>query len=195
MSNLEEFRNKLLEEAKRKAEEIVRGAEGEAKRIVEEAENKWRVGLEGERAKVINEARRRAELILSEARRKARLVLTQTKQELVAEIFNAAYSRVKSREGFDVRKSLEKLLDEALGYVKTPSKVIVNPKDRAIVEELVAKRGLINVVVETSSKIDGGLIVVSTDGEVVDNTYGTRLQRAYENLTPIVVKRIWGKRQ
>lgn len=193
LSSIEDFRNKMLENAKRRAEEIIRSGEEEARKIVEEAESKWRRMFEEERSKIINEARRRAELILSEARRRARLILTQAKQELMNEIFTTAYSRIKSRSGVDVKKSLENLLNEALMFVETPSKIIVNPRDKGIMEDLIKSMMLSNVTIETSEEVDGGLILVSKEGEVVDNTYRTRLTRAYESIVPIIVKKTWGK--
>lgn len=193
LSTAEDFRKKLIEDTRRKAEDIIRGAEEEAKRIIEEAEKQRKAIVEREKQKIIDNAKRKAELIVSDARRKARLVVSKARLESIEDIVSKAYSQLISRNGFDPRKSLESLFYESLNYIKNPEKVVVNPRDKEVMENVLRERGFINIKVEISEEVDGGLILVSQEGERVDNTYRTRLTRVRESLTPILVKKLWSK--
>lgn len=193
MSIAEDFRKKLIEDAKRRAEGIIRSAEEEAKRIIEEAEGQRKITVEREKQRIVEEARKKSELMLSEARRKARLVVSKAKLELIEDIISRAYRTLGSREGFDLRRSLENLFYESLNYARSPERVIVNPRDKIVMEEILRRGGFMDVKVEVSEEIDGGLVMVSKEGEIIDNTYRTRLERVKEFMAPVIAKKLWSK--
>ena len=191
-SNIAELREKLLEEARKKAEEIIAKAREEAKRIVEEAERKWREKAKREKEKIINNARLKAQIIVSEARRRARILLVDAKNKAIEGLYNEVLERLKRREGFDHKLSIKNLLREALEYIPTPSRIRVNPSDRDALLEVLREIGLTNVKVVEDTSIIGGVIVESAEGEVVDNSYNARFNRAKTVLTPMITKKLWG---
>jgi V/A-type H+-transporting ATPase subunit E len=190
--NIEELRKKLLEDARRKAEKIIASAKAEAEKIIEKAEKEWRRKAEKEREKIIEKAKLEAQRTISEARRQARLIISSAKNKAVESVFLEAEKRLKERIGFNVKTSLKNLLDEALEYIEEPAEIIINPRDRDIVSEIISEKGLRNVKIITNDKIIGGLILVSSDGKKVDNSYDTRLERAKIVLLTEIIKILWG---
>ncbi len=191
-SSIEELKEKLIEEARARAREILRKAEEEARRIVEDAEKKWREMAEKEKTRIVEEAKTKAQTILSEAKRQARIVLSNAKNELLNQIFSEVENTIRERRGIDIESSLRNLLEEALIYIEKPSKVIAHPRDREIIERLLREKGLTNIEIVESNDISGGLILESLDGKRVDNSYDTRLERARTTLAPLVNKELWG---
>lgn len=189
---INELKEKLLEDARRKMEEIIKEAEREAKRIIEEAEKKWREKAEREREKILSTARMDAQRIISEARIKYRIIISQAKAEVINKIFEEAKMRLINRRGFDVEKSLRMLLDEALYFIENPSRIIVNPQDYGIIEKILREKGLKNVEIVKSNELIGGLILESSDGKRVDNSYNTRLERARNAILTNINAILWG---
>lgn len=190
---VEELRQKLLEDARKKSEEIIREAKREAERIIEEAERKWREKAEQEREKIIANARLEAQKIISEARRNYRITISKAKAEVINKILEEAKIRLTNRIGFDIEESLKKLLDEALYYIENPSKIIINPRDRDVIKKILKEKGLKNIEIVESNDILGGLIIESINGERVDNSYNTRLERAKSIVLTELNIILWGK--
>jgi len=177
-SSLEDLKRKLREEAESKARMIVSEALSEAEKIIKKAEEEWVKKAESERSKILEQAREEADRILSEARIKAKIILVEAKNNLLLNILNTVEKALADRNGVDVEKSLEKLLEEALNYVENPVRVIVDPRDAEIARELLKRKGLVNVEIKASDGILGGVIVESADGKRIDNSYKTRLENA-----------------
>ncbi len=190
--NIEELREKLLEDARKKAEKIIANARAEAEKIIRDAEEKWRKRAEKEREKIISSARLEAQKIVSEAHRQAKIIISNAKNKVIENVFSEAEKRLRERIGIDVKTSLKNLLEEALEYIEKPAKIIVNPKDRDVINEILSEKGLDNIQLIIDDKVIGGLILVSIDGKKVDNTYNTRLERARTVLLTEVSRILWG---
>lgn len=181
----------IIKEAERKAEEIVKEAERQARKIIEEAEEQWRRKAESTRKAILDEAAREASTTLADAKRKASLIIAEAKKVSIENAFARAWELLEGRH-YDVKLSLRNLLSEALQYVTKPLKVLANPIDVKTIEELLREMGYLNVTVEPSDTIKGGVIVISEGGLVVDNTIETRFQQAKLRLLDKLAKIFWG---
>ncbi len=187
-----------MEEARRKANEILEAAKKEAEKIVRAAEEEWRRRAEQERQRILAEARARAQVIISEAGREARLMVSRKKNELVEKAFSEAWSRIVKGIGYDRRKSLKRLLEEALAYVPPGTKEItikISPADAAIIDEALRELGRnldYQYTIEKDESIAGGVIIVCSDGTVIDNSYNTRFTRSKETIVDQVSRVLWG---
>lgn len=181
----------IIKEARRKAEEIIKEAERQVQKMIEEAEEQWRCKAESTRKAILEEASREASVMLADAKRRASLIIAEAKKISVENAFARVWELLEKRH-YDVRLSLRGLLSETLQYVTKPSKVLANPVDVKIVEELLHEIGYPNVIVEPSSAIKGGVIVVSEEGLVVNNTIEVRFQQAKLRLLDKIAKILWG---
>ena len=193
LPSIEDLRKKLIEDARRKSEEIIRKAEEEARKIIEDAEREWSKRAKAKREEILKDARRRAQIILSDAKTQARLILSSAKHEVLQQLFNDVMERIRRRDNIDVKTSLTKLLEEALNYIEKPSKVIVNPSDKDVITEVLREKGLSDVIVEAREDIIGGVIVVDNAGRKVDNSYNTRFERAKTVFASTINKYLWGR--
>lgn len=181
----------IIKEAERKAEEIIKGAEELARRIIEEAEERWRRKAESTRKAILEEASREASIMLADAKRKANLIIADAKKVSIERAFAKAWELLEKRH-YDVKLSLRNLLNESLQYAAKPLKVLANPIDVKTIEELLHEMGYFNVAVEPSDAIKGGVIVVSEERLVVDNTIETRFQQARLRLLDKLARILWG---
>ncbi len=192
MGSIDELREKMIAEARRKAEEIVRDAEEKAEEIVKKAEEEWSKKCSLKREEIISIMEAKARIIVSEARRKARIIISSKKYEVLEKVFNDAWNIIRERRGFSIEESLGNLLRESLQYIEEPETVYVNPVDTDAMAKILVENNLEGVKIVKDDGITGGLILVSKGGERIDNSYDTRFQRAKQVLAPMIAKILWG---
>ena len=195
-ASIESLRKAVLEEARRKAEEILSNARAEAERIIREAEEEWRRRVEEERRRIIRDAQARAQVIISEAEREARLIVSRKKKEIVDRVFDEAWERIRRGIGYSREESLRNLLKEAASYIPPSAehvKIIVSGRDVETARRLAGEIIRISHSVEPSDQITGGVLIEGSDGTVVDNTYDNRFKRSRESLVSDVARLLWGK--
>ncbi|MEZ0393430.1 MAG: V-type ATP synthase subunit E family protein [Desulfurococcaceae archaeon] len=180
----------VLEEARRRATEILGKAEEEARKVVEEAEIRWREKYEAERSRILEEARRRAEVIVSEARSRARLAEARRRAEVIERVLEEAAREIASRS-FDVRASLRNLLEEARRELGSVARILVSPNDVDVAREVAAELDP-KIEVIADERVGGGLIAVSPGGVTLDNTYETRLRHFASRRLDEIYKVLWG---
>ncbi len=189
-TTIEELRKKLLEQARSEAEKIINDAKCRAEKIIEEAEKDWLEKSRIEKEKVFAAAEAKARIIVSEAKRKARMKIVETKNDLLKEIFDSAWNIIKERRDINVDASLRNLLNEALNYIHDIQRIYVSDKDIEIMKQIISTN---NIDAEVTTKdIVGGLIAESRKGEIVDNSYETRFNRAKQLLIPEIARILWG---
>lgn len=182
---------KIVEEAKRKADELIKEAEKTAEAIIRDAEEKWRVKAEAERNRILREARMQASAIIAEARKTSSFIIGKAKAEIIENVYEKAYEII--REGkYDVESSLRNLLKEALNYVEEPLKVIVREDQIDLAKRILRELGYNGVEVEGSNDIIGGVILVSREGIIVDNRVETRLKQSRDRLLNIIARVLLG---
>lgn len=186
-----ESRNKIIEEAERKARELVEEARREAEEIIREAEKKWASRAEMERRRIIEEAEKEASYIIAEARRKANLIETQSKNEIIERVFNEAELILKQC-GYDVKLSLGNLVVESINQVDKPRRIIVRVDQVEIAKSILRELGYSDIEVEGRPDIQGGVVIESESGVIIDNRIETRLKQARLKLLDKIAKKIWG---
>jgi len=155
-------------------------------------EKEWKEKAEQERKRIIEEAKMKACTILSEARREARIKISMAKKEVFDSVVEKALKDLKERKGFDVKKSLLNLLKESLEYIDEPTKIIINEKDSQALREVFEELNIKDIYIIYSDKIIGGVIVESRIGELIDNSYDTRIKRARITYAPEIHRILWG---
>jgi vacuolar-type H+-ATPase subunit E/Vma4 len=194
-SDVEEMRvikEKLLSEAREKAENIVREAEEKANEIIRQAQEEWRRRYEEYKRQELKKVYEKNAQIESEARLKARVIVSQTKAEIIEKLFEDTKRKLEDRQ-FDVKKSLELLLTQSLKEASTIKKIIVSPKDKKILEDIISEFGLKNIDIKENENMIGGLIVESVDGVIIDNSYDTRLLNLKEKRLNEIQRLLWGE--
>lgn len=194
-SDIEEMRvikEKLLSEAREKAENIVREAEEKANEIIKQAQEEWRRRYEEYKRQELKKIYEKNAQIESEARLKARVIVSQTKAEIIEKLFEDTKRNLEDRQ-FDVKKSLELLLTQSLKEAGAIKKIVVSPKDKKILEDIISEFGLKNIVIEENENMIGGLIVESVDGVIIDNSYDTRLLNLKEKGLNEIQRLLWGE--
>ncbi|MEM1873626.1 MAG: V-type ATP synthase subunit E family protein, partial [Acidilobaceae archaeon] len=108
----------IVEKAREQARDIVRKAEDEARRLLEEALAKKHALVEEERRRAEIEARWRREAILSEARRRASMLLVASASRVLNEIEERAWRLLDNLSPETRRASLRVLAAEALALIR-----------------------------------------------------------------------------
>ncbi|MEM2025251.1 MAG: V-type ATP synthase subunit E [Desulfurococcaceae archaeon] len=183
--------DKIIEDAERRAKEMVEAANREAIAIIKDAEKKWLEKAEAERRKAVESARREASVIISEAKRTASFIVARAKEATVREVFEKAWELIE-REEYDVRLSLRNLILESINYIGKPVKVLSSSRRLEVVKEILAELGYREVQVEPSPNVREGIIVVSEGGTLVDNRLETRLEQSKLRLVDKVARILWG---
>jgi vacuolar-type H+-ATPase subunit E/Vma4 len=194
-NDIEEMRvikEKLLSEAREKAENIVREAEEKANEIIRQAQEEWRRRYEEYKRQELKKIYEKNAQIESEARLKARIIVSQTKAEIIEKLFEDTKRKLEDRQ-FDVKKSLELLLTQSLKEASAIKKIVVSPKDKKILEDIISEFGLKNIDIKENENMMGGLIVESVDGVIIDNSYDTRLLNLKEKRLNEIQRLLWGE--
>ncbi len=176
----------LLREGEEKVRMIWLDAEAEAEKI--KADAKERISRMHEQygrmqASAIKE---QVEPIFSEARLKADAVRLKAENYLSSRLYNIALSMLGDLRGEGYRDVFYILFREL-----PPCKwkiVKVNPEDKGIAMELFPDSDII-----TDSSISGGLEVQTNEGDIcISNTFEKRLQRAWVDILPELMRDIYG---
>jgi vacuolar-type H+-ATPase subunit E/Vma4 len=189
---MREIKEKLLSEAREKAENIVKEAEEKANEIIRQAQEEWRRRYEEYKRQELKKIYEKNAQIESEARLKARIIVSQTKAEIIEKLFEDIKRKLENRR-FDVKKSLELLLTQSLKEASAIKKIVVSPKDKKILEDIISEFGLKNIDIKENENMIGGLIVESVDGVIIDNSYDTRLLNLKEKRLNEIQRLLWGE--
>ena len=177
-------RDKVLSEAREKAQEIRAAAENDAAGISAET----RRGLEGERAQILNRATSAASL------RAAALVL-EAKDQAIREVFQRAAEELKraSEDPERRRDMLRTLLAEAIQGLQTEGAILEVPRgDAEAAREICRALGL-SLEIRENPEISGGVRITTKDRRVVvENTVSSRLARTRAALVSRVAEILWG---
>lgn len=174
----EEESSRLLTDARRKAAELLAAARAEEE-----------LGREALLASADAEIAREGHVTLGRTRARLNLEREAVRAEAVEQVFTEVRSRLsEARESPGYRTGLSALLREAMGAARGPVEVKVRPEDVAS-----AAAANPHVPVTPDLRLDGGVIVCSVDGSVVlDNSLGTRLERASKLLRHEVTQLLFG---
>lgn len=177
-------RQRILAEARQQAEQFVRQAEAEADALLEA--QRRRVAAEVEAARV------RAQGV---AHLRATSTVLEAKDQMLEEVFQRAGRELDrvTRDPARYGTVLRGLLREAVAGFQGPVVVECAEEDVREVEAAAREVGVTVVQVRPDSAVRAGVRVLSEDGRfVVENTLGSRLQRARQALLAEVADILWG---
>lgn len=159
---------RVLSQAKDRAEEIIKEAKEEGVVVKKEHMSKIDILLKAERSRVMNEA--------SFAVKKA---IIKAKDSLIARTFDEISSEIGKIRGTPSYKEVfAKLASEALSNTKGKLVVSVDPKDAELAESVLKGMG-VDYELRTDLQCCGGLTVTTQDGRVTYvNTLDSRLEKA-----------------
>lgn len=176
-------RERILSEAKQQAEEILRRAQEEAARLRSEHQRR----LEEE----LSVARVRAR---SMATLQASSLILQAKDRALEEVFRNAEEEIQGflKDRTWYRSMLRSLLQEAIEGSSGHLVIEVAEQDEALAREIAEELGL-GAEVRTNEQVRAGVRVLFGGGRfVVENTLGSRLERAKPLLTAEIARILWG---
>ncbi len=177
-------RQRILAEARQRAEELRRQAEADAHALLEA--QRRRVAAEVEAARV--RARGVAHLRASSA-------VLEAKDQVLEEVFRRAAEELDrvARDPARYGALLRGLLREAVAGFQGPVVVECAEQDLHAVEAAARELGVPVAQVRPDSALRAGVRVRSEDGRfVVENTLLSRLQRARQALLAEVAEVLWG---
>lgn len=180
-------RNILLEEAKEEAENILRRAEAEKKRIETQTEDTIQSIIGGELRAVHDR-------IVGGAQLQGRKQVMEARAEVVNKVFQQVEEEIKNVvKGPDYKNILVNLAQESIETLEEDCIIYANKEDteylKSVMEQLPTGK---KVKIETSPvDIVGGITVVNMKGtKTIYNTLDSRLKEIKDKLTADVAEKL-----
>jgi|SRR5438132_9781803 len=198
--SLEKLQNRILSDAKRKAEETIKEAQVKAQQILEEA--KQRAQKESEeiitKANVEAESIRRS--ILSSKVRVNRLRILDEKNRIVEDIIHSVEDRLSSiAKSEQFEDTAQRFVTEAVKAVDTDQPIVrigfrdVSKRSLDGVSKVLPKGGKL-VIDEKPIDELGGVVATDPEGKVVfNNTFKSRLERLDNQLLTLISSAVFGE--
>lgn len=190
--SVDELRRTVLDRAKSEAEVIIRRAEDEATKIVEEAVRRKKTVIEQKKAELLRDINPDARI--AEARSKARLLIARARSTVLKEIRDLIEDSLRALPQDKRLESIRRLVDEAmeelLRAVDKVDYVVIKVSTSDIkfsdyIKSYVEGKYRVRVEGVYGTNILGGVIVECFGGEVaVDNSYDRRLEKAIRTIVP-----------
>jgi vacuolar-type H+-ATPase subunit E/Vma4 len=171
----------LLEEGEEKCRAVLRKAQAEASRLLDEARRAAEaLGQESESQLRREAARRRAE-VLGRAALSARQLVLQAKQEALEAVWRRVTEKVGALADPARAQVLRALLDELLAVAPPgPLRALIHPKDREGLGALLTEKEIPFEVQDRDDLVLG--IELHADGEILRSSAATRLAKAKPKL-------------
>jgi V/A-type H+/Na+-transporting ATPase subunit E len=186
------------------SENILGNIKADARRIIEEAEEKRQIEIfkaEQQRAakhdeakrKMLEDAQKEAAKTISQASIKSRRAWLETKVSIINEIISGTKTDLAIKP--DTSAFLLNIIQEAVdGMGRDRVRVYVAPKDMAAARDIIKDdAGLTSRITEIKEyNCLGGAIVEDINGKLrIDNTYETRLEMLLPKLLPDISKQLF----
>lgn len=181
--SLEVLREEILKKARTKADAIIKSAEEEAKKILDEAMREYSRRYELVREAELKELRDELSKKLSEKSLEVNTKLLNLKNELIRELRDEILKKINEVGNSERRESLKKLITECLNELHAAQRISVSvvERDVPLIKEVLRELGIEDRVKEIKilpPESMGGVLVELEDGSLgLDNTYVTRLER------------------
>ena len=197
--SLEKLQNRILSDAKNKAEETIKDAQAKSQQILEEARQRAQRESEGiiAKANVEGESIRRS--ILSSKVRVNRLRILDEKNRIVEDIIHSVedqLSSISKSEQFE--ETAQRFVTEAVKAVDTDQPVVrigfrdMSKRNLDGVSKLLPKGGKL-VIDEKPIDNLGGVVATDPEGKVVfNNTFKSRLERLDNQLLTLISSTVFG---
>jgi V/A-type H+-transporting ATPase subunit E len=181
--SLDALREEILRKARAKAEAMIKSAEEEAKKILDEAMREYTRRYELVREAELRGLRDELSKKLSEKNLEVNTNLLNLKNELIEALRKEILSKINEMSDEERRKSLKKLINECLNEIRTSRRVrvCVVERDVPLVKDVLRELSVEDRVMEIKTlppESVGGVLIETEDGSLgLDNTYATRLER------------------
>ncbi len=190
--SLEDIKKKILEDAKKEADEIIEAAKKQADEIIEKAKKEienLKLSYEKKAKEEYEETIRRGKIT---ADLEVKKMLLAKKRELINRVYEEALTVLKKMNAKKYAKNMEMLLKQAVE--KGDEVVIVSENERVINEDFIAK---INEKYNFNLKLSdqkgsfiGGFILSQGDIDV-NCSFEMLLEAAKDELEPKVVSKLF----
>lgn len=175
----------LDEDARAQADFIIQGAEAEAAALIKSAGEEAGVMLDAMLAQAARSVGRLRAEMMNDARVRASAALIDCRRALMDDVFERSLVAFSVLERTEYGRILNLWYDELkaawdkAGMAGEPV-VHVNPVDGALIDKS-------SVLLKPDPAVSLGLVFVSSDGRVrLENTFSTRLNKAKEDLVPLI---------
>ncbi len=197
--SLEKLQNRILSDAKHKAEEAIKDAQAKAQQILEEA----RLRAQKESEEIIAKANVEAEAIrrsvLSSKVRVNRLRILDEKNRIVQDIIHTVEDQLSSiAKSEQFENTAQRFVTEAVKAVDSDQPIVrigfrdVSKKNLDGISRVFPKGGKL-VIDEKPIDDLGGVVATDHEGKVVfNNTFKSRLERLDNQLLTLISSTVFG---
>lgn len=147
IADAQEEKNKILEEAKASAEDIIKAADEEAKKAMLSAKEE-----------ALTEAQKATSKVISGAAMEAKTAILSAKQECLAEALKQAKSRLYSLQPKEYEEIISSMLEKA-----EKGEILLSAKDNKVLGATLSAKGY--EVSQETREIEGGFVVKNGDVE------------------------------
>ena len=198
--SLEKLQNRILSDARHKAEETIKDAKAKAQQILEEARQR----AQKESEEIITKANLEAESIrrsiLSSKVRVNRLRILEEKNRIVEDIIHSVEDRLSSiSKSEQFEETAQRFVTEAVKAVDTDQPVVrigfrdMSKRNLDAVSKVLPKGGKL-VIDEKPIDDLGGVVATDPEGKVVfNNTFKSRLERLDNQLLTLISSTVFGE--
>ena len=198
--SLEKLQNRILSDAKHKADETIKDSQAKSQQILEEARQRAQREFEDIIAKANVEAESIRRSILSSKVRVNRLRILEEKNRIVEDIIHSVEDRLSSiSKSEQFEETAQRFVTEAVKAVDTDQPVVrigfrdVSKKNLDGVSRVLPKRGKL-VIDEKPIDELGGVVATDPEGKVVfNNTFKSRLERLDSQLLTLISSTVFGE--
>ena len=198
--SLEKLQNRILSDARHKAEETIKDAKAKAQQILEEARQR----AQKESEEIITKANLEAESIrrsiLSSKVRVNRLRILDEKNRIVQDIIHGVEDRLSSiSKSEQFEETAQRFVTEAMKAVDTDQPVVrigfrdMSKRNLDGISRVLPKGGKL-VIDEKPIDDLGGVVATDPEGRVVfNNTFKSRLERLDNQLLTLISSTVFGE--
>ena len=198
--SLEKLQNRILSDAKNKAEETIKDAQAKSQQILEEARQRAQREFEDIIAKANVEAESIRRSILSSKVRVNRLRILEEKNRIVEDIIHSVEDRLSSiSKSEQFEETAQRFVTEAVKAVDTDQPVVrigfrdMSKRNLDAVSKVLPKGGKL-VIDEKPIDDLGGVVATDPEGKVVfNNTFKSRLERLDNQLLTLISSTVFGE--
>ena len=198
--SLEKLQNRILSDAKHKADETIREAQAKSQQILEEAKQRAQREFEDTIAKANVEAESIRRSILSSKVRVNRLRILEEKNRIVEDIIHSVEDRLSSiSKSEQFEETAQRFVTEAVKAVDTDQPVVrigfrdMSKRNLDAVSKVLPKGGKL-VIDEKPIDDLGGVVATDPEGKVVfNNTFKSRLERLDNQLLTLISSTVFGE--
>jgi len=198
--SLEKLQNRILSDAKHKADETIKDSQAKSQQILEEARQRAQRESEDIIAKANVEAESIRRSILSSKVRVNRLRILDEKNRIVEDIIHSVEDRLSSiSKSEQFEETAQRFVTEAVKAVDTDQPVVrigfrdMSKRNLDAVSKVLPKGGKL-VIDEKPIDNLGGVVATDPEGRVVfNNTFKSRLERLDNRLLTLISSTVFGE--